>query len=55
MDENTTIEEMIQALFEVKMALFFEQCDLLFGPLEDIAKAEELSGIDFEAQEAHAV
>ena len=55
MTEDTTIEDMLQQLFEVKMGLFFEQCELIFTPLEDIAKAEELKAVDFDAPEAHAI
>lgn len=49
MDEHLNIEEMLQALFEIQMKLFYEQCDLIFCPMEDIVKAEELSEGDFQA------
>ena len=49
MDENITIEEMLHTLFEIQMRLFYEQCDLIFAPMEDIVKGEELIEGDFEA------
>ena len=42
MHENISIEEMLHTLFEIQMKLFYEQCDLMFGPMEDIVKGEEL-------------
>ena len=42
MDENISIEEMLHTLFETQMRLFYEQCDLIFAPMEDIVKGEEL-------------
>ena len=49
MDENISIEEMLHRFFEIQMRLFYEQCDLIFGPMEDIVKGEELIEGDFEA------
>lgn len=47
--DHMSVEEMLETLFEVQMQLFAEQCDVLFGPMEDIAKAELFFGEDFEA------
>ena len=33
---------MLHTLFEIQMRLFYEQCDLIFAPMEDIVKGEEL-------------
>ena len=49
MDENTTVEEMLQALFGAQMQLFYDQCELIFSPLEDIMKGEEIPAEEFEA------
>lgn len=49
MQENTTIEDMLEALFGAQMNLFYDQCELIFSPLEDILKGEELSEKEFEA------
>lgn len=49
MDENTSIDEMLHTLFEIQIKLFYEQCDLIFAPMEDIVKGEALNEGDFEA------
>jgi len=49
MDENISIEEMIHTLFEIQMKLFYDRCDLIFGPMEDIVKGEALTARDIEA------
>lgn len=49
MNENTLIEEMLHTLCEIQMRLFYEQCDLIFAPMEDIVKGQEFTEGDFEA------
>ena len=40
---------MLHTLFEIQIKLFYEQCDLIFAPMEDIVKGEALNEGDFEA------
>ena len=49
MDENTSIEEMLRTLFDIQMRMFYDRCDLIFAPMEDIVKGEALHAGDFEA------
>ncbi len=49
MDENTSIQDMFHTLFEIQMKMFYDQCDLIFAPMEDIVKGEGLTEKDFEA------
>ncbi len=49
MNENMTSEEMLKSLYEVQMKLFYDECDLLFAPMEDMMKADLFFEEDFEA------
>ena len=55
MEENSTIENMLHTLFEIQMSLFYEQCDLIFEPMEDIVKGEELMEEISEAPNAYVM